>query len=243
MDSIKTDPAIVDFGLTGIWELCGAQSKLVQEAWDAYGAQMRPKLVIATSTSWEPPKNPVVPAITLGRIIAPTTPPQNNSGYQIIVLNGLTDITKREAVLLNRYYTLNADHWADNNAYKVMYDEAAQDLEAGGLTADGNILIVAGFNINWDCVPTSRFTTILRNAGGGAQLTNWLSNRDVGSAYGPSANVILVGIFGEGIGSDVELIHDNDDVGRHGSIPVQIQALFYRKTDGNGYSLGVGDVS
>lgn len=237
VDSIATDPAIMDFGLTGIWELCGPRTKVVQEAWDAYGTQMRPNLMIVTSTSLYPPTPAVLPAITLGQSLTPTTPPQGNVGYQVVVLNGNDDITAPDAVIFNRYYGIPGSDWWD--AYRAMYDEMAADLTNNQLTASGNVLILAGFNLNWNAAPTQNFINVLRNAGGGAQLTYWLNNNDNGSTLGYAGNVVLVGIFGQGIGSDAEFIKQY--LG-NGPFPVQMQVLFYRKTDGSGYTLGVGDV-
>ncbi|MFE4629500.1 MAC/perforin domain-containing protein [Streptomyces mirabilis] len=236
IDSIATDPALVDFRLTGIWELCGPRRKVVQQAWDAYGTTMRPNLVVNAITSLSPPVSPVTPAITLGRLIAPAAPPKDNAGYQAVVLDG-TDITGSASVLFDRYYAMNASTWP--NAYAALYDEMYADLSAGNLTTGGNVLILAGFNVNWNAVPTPGFVNVLRAAGCGDRLDYWLTHNDNGSSLGTPATVIVVGIFGQGAGTAVETIQAEP-----WSPPTaaQLEVLFYRRTDGNGYAIGPGDI-
>lgn len=235
IDSIATDPAVVDFRLTGIWELCGPRRKVVQEAWDAYGTIMRPNLVVNTVTTLSPPASPVVPAVSLGHLITPTTPPRDNAGYQVVVLDG-ENITGPGSVLLDRYYSMSASTWP--NSYQALYDEMFADLSSGGLTNTPNVLILAGFNVNWNAVPTPDFVNTLRSAGCGDRLDYWLTHNDNGSSLGTPATVIVVGIFGQGIGTAAEYIRAEPWTPPTAS---QLEVIFYRRTDGNGYTLDVGD--
>ena len=155
---------------------------------------------------------------------------------QVIVLKA-TDITGPDAVLFDRYYSLDGQVWYQQ--YEAMYHEMAADLGGGNLMADGNVLVVVGFNMNWNAVPTPDFVSVLRAAGAGDQLTYWLTHNDNGSALGTPANVVVVGIVGQGIGSAVEYINMEPWSGRS---PALVQVVFYRKTDGSGYSIGQGDI-
>jgi hypothetical protein len=230
LDTIKTDPKIVDFGLTGIWELCGNRRKVVQEAWDLYGRSMRPKLVINTSTTLYPGQPYNVPTITIGRLIQPDKAPANGMGYQVVVLKG--DITKPESTIFNRYYSIDANTWF--NSFRNLYQEMATDLKQ--YNEEGNILILSSFNLNWDAPPTPDFLSLIRSAGAGEKITQWVSNSDPGSAVGNPINVMLVGIFGQGTDTGVEFVQRYADTTAHAT-PAQLEVLFYKRTDGSGYTL------
>ena len=241
IESLKSDPAIVDFGLRGIWEQCGAKRKAVQAAWELYGKIMRPKLTAVAQTELEP-RQVVVPAVGFGPTITPEDPPTGNAGMQIIVLNGPAgDITNANAVLFDRYYSWDAKTWNQGHPhnYEKGYDLIAKDLVASGFLTAGNLLVAVGFNLNYNAVPTPSFTKILRDAGGGEQLTHWLSDADVGSALGTSANVVFVGLLHEGYGTAVEFMEPywNQELKPQ---TIELDSLLYRKTEGNGYTLGAG---
>jgi hypothetical protein len=238
IDSVATDAAVVDFRLRGIWELCGPRRKAVQQAWDAYGTTMRPNMVITTSTSLNPPTPAIPPAVSLGRLIQPPNPPTGNAGYQVTVLNG-NDITARDAVIFDRYYAMDASTWWES--YRSLYQEMAADLNMSDSTlADGNVLVVVGFNVNWNAVPTPDFVSVLRSAGCGDQLSYWLTHNDNGSSLGSPANIIIAGIIGQGIGTAAEYIELEPWEPPTATL---LQVLFYRKTDGSGYTIGTGDIS
>ncbi|TDB84984.1 hypothetical protein E1264_22780 [Actinomadura sp. KC216] len=235
VDSIATDPAIVDFKLRGIWELCGDRRRAVQEAWQAYGQTMRPKLMITTSTTLYPPPEPRPPAITIGHLLKPPNPPAYNAGYQLIVLDGRKDITTEGAVLFDRYYGVDAKTWS--HTYTAMYQTMAEDVTAQGLLMNGNILVLAGYNMNWDAVPSPEFIDVLRAAGCGEQLTHWLQTANPGSAIGFPANIMAVGILGQGIGTAIEFMVRENEMK---PIPAELGVLFFRNPDGSGYTMSTG---
>ncbi|WP_018653146.1 MAC/perforin domain-containing protein [Actinomadura flavalba] len=231
--SIATDPAVVDFRLRGVWELCGPRRKAVQEAWTAYGRSMRPSLAVTTSTTLRPPPRPTPPAVSLGRLVEPAAPPEYNVGYQAIVLDGNRDITQPAAVLFDRYYSIDNGNWPAT--YEAMYGEMARDLKAAPLQTSGNILVLAGFNLNWDAVPTPAFLQVMRAAGAGDQLTHWIDTADPGSRVGTPANIVMVGILGQGIGSAVEAM--TSETWSDKPIPAQLNVLLFRNSTGSGYTL------
>lgn len=235
VDSIRTDPAIVDFQLTGIWERCGSKRQAVQAAWELYGAIMRPHLVATTTTNLYPPTPATPPAVTIGRLIAPAAQPADNVGFQVTVLDGSAVLGDPAAVLFDEYYSISATNWWQ--AYEAMYDKMAADLSTGTLLAQGNILLLASFNLNYNATPTPAFTTILRSAGCGDALTEWLANADSGSALGFPGNVLVAGIIGQGQGSAVEVM---EYYWQSGTIPAELDVLFYRNADASGYTMGLG---
>lgn len=236
VDSIKTDPAIVDFGLTGIWEVCGARRKVVQQAWDMYGSTMRPRLVISTSTTYYPAQPYVVPSINIGRQILPSEPPQYGMGYQVVVLKG--DISNPNSTIFNRYYSIDSRTWYStfNELYKNMYT----DLQP--YQQDGNILILVAFNLNRNAPPSPDFLSLMRYAGAGSKVENWVANNDSGSALGFPANVILVGIFGRGTGSDVELSQVYFPARQDQVTQAYVEVFFYRRPSEQGYTLSLGAI-
>ena len=119
--------------------------------------------------------------MTIGKLITPAGRPQGNAGYQVTVLSG-TDITGPDAVLFDRYYSLDGQVW--DQQYEAMYHEMAADLGNGNLMGTGNVLVLIGFNMNWNAVPTPDLVTVLRDAGAGDRLTCWLTHNDNGSALG-----------------------------------------------------------
>jgi hypothetical protein len=63
-----------------------------------------------------------------------------------------------------------------------------------------------------------------------------VSNSDPGSAVGNPINVMLVGIFGQGTDTGVEFVQRYADTTAHAT-PAQLEVLFYKRTDGSGYTL------
>ncbi|HEY0733733.1 MAG TPA: MAC/perforin domain-containing protein [Herpetosiphonaceae bacterium] len=216
-------PAFADFHLRGIWELCGDRRAVVEQAFHVYGPKMRPRLNVEVSTN-------SVPLIVLGNQIKPPQPPNYNLGYQMVILDR-TNITP-EGVVLDKYYVPDAPHGYDN--IKQMYNRMYADIVQGGYNKINYVLILASFGMIWKGQPTSEFYGLLRTAGGGSKLLQWM-NEGI-SMYG-NTTYILVGIFGLGPDTGVEsLTYTVEDV----PLNDELQVFFYGQRGTDLYTLGAG---
>lgn len=211
--SIKTDPAIVDFKLDGIWVLCGDKMDIVKTAWEKYGNRMHPK--ISMKVDIFPPRKDLLPQAVYNLPINPPvlsigttvltlpTKPNGPSGVQVVVFDGSQEITESEAVVWNKYYTLPVDQsW--RKTLPAMYDSVYNDITSHKLHAEGNVIIFATFGLECDMYPTQELQALLKTAGAGAALDKWLSIPHAGDTGFPAkwlfpnfqAAYSLVGVFG-----------------------------------------------
>ena len=75
LKSIADNPAVMDFRLTGIWEVCGTKRKTVEDAFREYGRMMRPLLHVETRTVVMG-GDTYTPAVFLGGTLVPVEGPQ-----------------------------------------------------------------------------------------------------------------------------------------------------------------------
>jgi hypothetical protein len=192
--SIKTNPAVVDFKLTGIWELCGDKSATVLKAFNEYAQTMRPKLSIDCSAL-----PGIYPEIILaGQTIVPKNQP-GDRGYQLVVLDR-TNISAT-GIVLNNYYNFPAN--SGYPGFKAMYEAMAADIASGGYGKPSFVMILASYNMYNNAPPVPGIVPLLRSAGAGTRLEYWLDNSDAGSTITGNAVYIQVGIFGIGPNSGV----------------------------------------
>ncbi|WNG44166.1 hypothetical protein F0U60_08650 [Archangium minus] len=243
VQSVSTNPALVDFSLKGIWELCGDKRGAVQMAWELFSQVMHPRLLVQTSSrmmSSDGTYTPQPPTLFLGDQLAPKSPPPSPCGYQLLVLDG-ANLTEKSGVLHDRYYCVSQGYFN----YEDMYQQMMDDLEDKGLNKAGNVLVLSSFGLDNNMPPPPSFVGLLQSAGAGRQLSSWENNCDPGSTVGnPSAwisypaNYILVGIFGIGPDSGIEIhqggIFDED------SATARLEVLFYRESITGQYTLSVG---
>jgi hypothetical protein len=230
LDSLDTDPAITNFKLRGIWELCGDKREAVESAFHEYGRSMRPRLVIETSSV-----TGVVPIITLGGEIRPSSPPKHPQGYQLVVLD--RNNPSVSGVRLNRYYS-----YAETDFYQsatVMYNQMLADIKDGKFDNNSNVLVLASFGLSKDAPPPSKFYGFLRSAGGGSQLLTWVETANPGSSYDWWAVYAFAGIPNLGPSSGIEVF----DTQAGAEVTKLLEVLFYRQRGGSLYSLGAGEYS
>jgi hypothetical protein len=247
--SIAANPAIVDFALGGIWELCGSKGQAVQQAWTVYSQRHCPRLTISTQSqveNWsggpQPLPQPIVPVITLGgTLIKPEEPAQSPAGYQLVVLeNNGEDITEPSAVLFNQYYSVPAQEgWS--SVYDQMYQQLDADLRP--FAGSGAIVILVSFGMDWDMPPTHDAFALLSTMGAGSMLSFWENNSDPGSMKGSPgawvsypANYILVSTFDSGPDSGVEVL--GRAVGNENSISNQVELFLFKQEGGHPYTIG-----
>ncbi|MFD1674179.1 MAC/perforin domain-containing protein [Alicyclobacillus fodiniaquatilis] len=243
--SLQTDPAIVDFQLAGIWQLCGDKEQAVLDAWQAFGQVMHPRLTIYTASniiSWPYVDSPVTPTITLGEQLVPNEPAATACGYQVIVLDS-AKLSDTSAVLFNRYYTLpKVQSWGQ--VYPNMYNEMLTDLKNNNLVKNGNVLVLASFGMDNDMPPTNAMFGFLESAGAGETVADWINNCDPGSQVGNNYSwvsfpvvYVLVGMFNSGPGTGVEFFGN-----AHGDsqINANLEVFFYRESYNGKYTIGLG---
>jgi hypothetical protein len=256
IESLATNPAVIDFTLRGIWELCGSKREVVEEAWKFYAAQMRPRLVIETSsTALEWPVTGAaitVPQLSLGQPLPrPKVAPTSPAGFQILVVDSGA-ITSPDAILWNQYYCLPADTkawWAPGGL--SFLDQLAHDLSANKLTEDGNLLILVSFGIDGNMFPTDALYELLRSSGGGDQLIAWKHAASTGNAAGVSplttswvlipSTFVLVGFCGAGPDTGVDSFCYALTPQR--KIDTIVEVLFHKDDITGTYAASIGTVT
>jgi hypothetical protein len=204
VDSIKSDPATIDFELRPITALFPAeQSEVIEQAMNAYFAD---NLLVVESRSSnlpfpEPPKPTHLPVVTLGSSIRPDVPPRHNFGFQLVVLKPEAD---NYSVFLNKYYSI--DLYLTND-YTAIYSQMLTDLLRGGYTQAGFLIVLASFNWSWQAPPTSDFYAFLRSAGAGSALQSWMDGaQNPGSINSQDSLYILIGATASGPGTGSEAL-------------------------------------
>jgi len=132
----------------------------------------------STIVHWPITEDPVLPAVRVGNSpLKGEGTVASPAGVQVVVLSGRNPST----VQLNRYYSLPAQrHWY--LTYMDMWNTIAGDVKP--VAADHSILIVATFGIHANMPPTDAAATLLRRAGAGQELTQWIENCQPGSQSG-----------------------------------------------------------
>lgn len=205
VDSIKNAPATVDFELRPITALFPAdKAEVVEQAMNAYFAD---NLLVVESRSYsipspEPSKPTHLPVVTLGGSIRPVVSVKHNFGFQLVVMQPTED---NYLVFLNKYYSI--DLYAAQEGYAVIYDQMLHDLQTGGYTQPGYLVILTSFNWSWQAPPTSDFYAFLRSAGAGAALQTWMDGaQQPGSINSQDSLYILIGATGAGPNTGAEAL-------------------------------------
>ena len=226
LETVSDNPAVSEYKLSGIWNVCGDKKAVVQRAWQLYGSAMHPRLTMETTSPAVQP-----PTITLGYEIKPTTPPDRMSGWQIAILDR-TDVSTPSKVVFDRYYTFDKD-WSVS--YQTVYQTMARDIRQSGQADEDHILLACAFGINYNCVPGSDFYGLLRAAGAGEQLQRWVQNATPGSGNSDNACYAMIGVFDQGADTGLETFkHDYDK-----NVQLDLNAYFYRLAYGSPYTFGL----
>ncbi len=239
--SASSNPAVVDFSLKPIWELCGPKRNVVQEAWNLYGPLLHPRLTISTSAQrivWPITTEPAPPIITARELITPAQPATSPAGWQVVVLDG-TKPPSPASALLNKYYCVAKERvWYD--AWNQMNNDIAKDLAEKQLTQPGNILIMASFGISWQMPPNHNTIAVMDLAGAGKNLEDWLKDAGAGGSQSGNwilvpCNYILVGILGYGpdTGMEAYAYTTNPEV-----IQSSLDLYLYRQNFTGSYTIG-----
>jgi len=232
LETLNTNPAITNFKVKGIWELCGDKREVVEDAFHTYGSAMRPRMVIEASS-----ESGNVPIVTLGGDIRPPDAPQFSQGYQMIVIDRTNP--SPAGIRLNKYYSFSLDYPFYQNATR-MYDQMLADLKARNFDNVRHCVVLASFGFNRNAPPPSTFYGFLRAAGGGQQLQGWVERADPGSTFTLPAVYSFTGVPNLGTDNGLEVFADNF-TGQ--SILRTLEVLFYRQRGSSLYSLGAGSAS
>ncbi|NES22130.1 MAG: hypothetical protein F6K41_25200 [Symploca sp. SIO3E6] len=235
-ESIKMDPAVVNFQLSGIWELTGSKSEVVEQAFTEYGRNLRPRMTIENSANRAFPEDPVLPVIILnGDEIKPKNDPgERVFGYQMVILDR-TNLSQ-SGVLHNKYYTTsNKPNWNVN--YPEMYEKMLNDINKGGWNNSDNILILVSFEMFTNAPPTADFYELLLTAGAGEEVRTWLNGARAGSSANLDKTVYtFVGIFKSGTDTAIELFKGFNV----NTVEAEQEVLFYSTPGSQLYSFGAG---
>jgi MAC/Perforin domain len=226
-DSTDTAPAVSDFSLIPVWKLIRDASKaaVVQEAFGALKTSMRPRLVIETSSTHGKP-----PVITLGKPVKPPAPPEHPIGFQLVILDR-SDISV-DSIRHDEYYGVNENSWYD--AYERMYDAILADIDSGGFNSSKYVIVLASYGMSTNAPPNFAAYSVLRSAGGGEGLKEWVDRADPGSSMNLWPGVYtLVGVFGLGPDTGAELF-------RYTKAPEQLDVYFYRQRGAQYYTFAAG---
>ena len=201
--SIPTNSAVMDFKLTGIWEICGKKRKAVEDAFREYGRMMRPLVHIETRTV-QAKGDTYVPAVFLGGTLVQATPAPaiGWGGYRMVVIDRRRP--NAAGVKLSKDYAVPA---GDGTSYLKIFEAMAADLKDGGYTTNDYFFVLATFGVLNSYPPSPAFVRQMQEAGAGTQLAAWLATVTHGrgtSGITGDVNYILVGIMKSGPENGVE---------------------------------------
>ena len=240
IESIPVSPAVIDFNLAGIWELCGTAREAVMTAWEKYGNLMHPRLSVqtwSTNLPLKPEPGAHAPVVTLEKNLQPPQEPASPSGVQAIIIDG-TDISP-SGVRFDQYFSIPyGSSWSVSAP--AMWDAVTKALTESPANETGNLLIIATFGLdNTHMSPSSSFYAFLQQAGAGQALTDWMNSTwdtdDEGNWVTWPAAYILVGFLGAGPGTGIEVY--GCDL-RWRPVAISVNVHFYRQSFGGRYTLG-----
>lgn len=230
--SVAANPAVMDFRLTGIWEVCGAKRQAVQDAFRQYGRMMRPLLHVETRTMVLT-GDTYTPGLFLGGSLVPADPPQvpykGWGGYRLTVID--RKHPSAEGVVLSKLYNVGT---GDGSDYKQVFSSMLQDLRAGGFVDNKYFFVLATYGTLNSFPPVPEFVRQLQEAGAGTQLAGWIDSaaKGVGTSHiSADVSYILVGIMKSGPSNGVEVL---------GLYPMQNRTPRTSRLDVYFYGLGAG---
>jgi hypothetical protein len=243
--SVKSDPAICDFALEGIWTLCGDKAEAVRQAWKMYIELLHARLTIRTVSSgvplqpWPPQTTPAPPAINLRHPLKPLTPPETFCGFQMVFLEPSQDLAELFKVRHNRYYSVEL-HEPWKPVYGNVYKQIQVDLET--VAKKGDLVILSSFGIDYNMVPPHDLMSLLQSVGADLQLQDWLESaaagHESGGWIGAPANYALVGIKDAGTGTGVEAM--TYTYSRTLPVLLALDVYLYRDSLDGSFTLGLG---
>ena len=231
-DSIDADPAVADFGLTGIWELIPdtMKSAAVAQAFAKLRDTMRPRLVMSTSS-----RENEAPVITLGSLIQPAEPLPGLSGFQMVILD--RSKISPAGVLFDKYYGVPDGSSGDYYEYERMYDAMVADIRNNGFDDTRHVLILASYGMSSNAPPNAGMYALLREAGAGSALQAWVDLADPGSSMWLwPGSYILVGTLALGPETGVELLSQDPQSQNQ----IKQEVFFYRQRGDSLYTLSAG---
>jgi hypothetical protein len=204
--SVATNPAVMDFRLTGIWEVCGAKRKTVEDAFREFGKMMRPLLRIETHCGPNPGPG-YTPGVFLDGTLVPferSGPAEGWGGYRLVVIDRKQP--NAGGVRLSKVYTQTS---GAGDKYREIFDRMLGDLRGGSFLQDGYFVVLSTFGMYNAFPPTPDMTRALQETGAGGQLGAWLglAARGVGTAnITHDISYMLVGITKSGPDAGVEVL-------------------------------------
>lgn len=236
-ESVKDNPAIVDFTVRGIWEICGTKRQAVQEAWEKYAKIMHPLLNIYVQSQIlsVPPQHPILPPTLYlsGIEMKPANASQNyEMGFQVTILEA-TDVTN---VLFNKYYPVDGRGDVTIDEWPKTWEALMSDVH-GHYDNPNNILILTTYSWARYMFPSIGAVGLLRNAGAGSLLEKWSVDRKDSKFSWFPADYVLVGVFGNGPDSGVEVYRPFN---ANPVTSTQVNVRFYQETFSGNYTIGLG---
>jgi hypothetical protein len=146
--------------------------------------QIRTRGAVPYSQTLPSPKESVPVVVLAGKAIAPDYDPLYSIGFLVVVMKQV-DPTLTDVLMLN-YYCM--DLWGQDLNYTALFDEMARQIEAVTHELGDYILVVASFNWNYYAPPSVAFQGVLRGAGAGSVLDQWVSGQgdsagSIGTGY------------------------------------------------------------
>jgi hypothetical protein len=205
LGTVATNAAVMDFRLTGIWEVCGAKRKAVEDAFREYGDMMRPKLHVEART-FVRPGDSYAPSVFLGGGLIPANKPvvpdKGWGGYRLLVIDRRKP--SLSGVKMSKLYSVPS---GDGSQYQQVFAEMYKDLHDGRFVDNKYFFVLATFGALNSFPPTPKWIEQMQEAGAGPKLARWVESG--GGRFGTMAitadvNYILVGIMKSGPGAGVE---------------------------------------
>lgn len=203
VDSVKYNPAAINFKLRGIWMLCDVDKrKAMQAAFNRYKETFRVKTRIE---SMDAQVNFFVGGNHIPEPAKPTVEADKRQGWRFTVV----DRYNLGKIIHNKYY--GYDPYNFSRSATAMYDSMKNDIESLGLNNKRYLWMMSTYGrILAIAPPTSTMYTYMTNAGGGDALNFFTYLCKYSSSDSVLMRYNLIGVPQSGTAAGIENYSDNN---------------------------------
>jgi hypothetical protein len=238
VQSTSASPALIDFSLKGVWEVCGAKRVVVESAFREYGRNMRPLVMLQPECVKIQSVRPTPAGLFLNGWSVPAssqTTGETQAGYQVLVLDRKNPT--KSGIVLNKLVQWTVSERGDIHAKQ---DTLVADLKSSGYYSADYFMLFVTFGQS-STSPSPGLATLLREVGGGLSLDTWATKSKAYPGTVDSNRLdlyALAGWFGAGAGNGVEIY------GTRGGLdpkPAKLSVYFYFLGKDRPYTLGIAE--
>jgi hypothetical protein len=238
VQSTTATPALIDFSLKGIWEVCGAKRNVVESAFREYGRHMRPLVIMQPECVKLNGFKPTPAGVYLNGWNVPAssqTTGETLAGYQVVVIDRKNPT--KTGIVLNKLVQWSV---SERGQIHAKQDALAAELKSSPYYNSDYFMLFVTFGQS-STSPSPSLATLLREVGGGLSLEAWATKS---AAYPGTVDsnrldlYALAGWFGAGSNNGVEIygLRSGSD-----PKPAKLSVYFYFLGKDRPYALGIAE--